>query len=1139
MKVYFAIIYVILFFITSCRQAKKEMNDAAIEIKPIVMEGKGYVIPKDSMPIFKTVLAGKPTIIKAGKPTITIANRNIVTAGTPIILKEEVPQKIIPGNDSFELPEIFPVEMKTVPCINRPPIKALIPRNIEGSDYNLQYLDIEQGLPSSEILTIFHDSKGNTWMGTFGEGLIKYDGSYFMHYTDKEGLPNNWVRCIMEDKKGNIWFSTDAGIVKYDGAAFTWLVDKTLPANHEIRTDVRSMIEDNMGNIWFGTFKYGLFKFDGKVFTNYSKKQGIGNSIFSLLQDDNGNIWIGSNYKGVIKYDGKTFALYNQNEMLSRYRINIITEDKEKNIWIGTDGGISKFNQRYFSNYTEQQGLSLSNVNCILQDDAGNTWIGTEGSGASKFDGTSFTHYTDKEGFRNNQVRCLFQDKTGIIWFGTSGGGVMKLNDNGFTHFGNDIELNRTIALGICEDKSGNMWFGTLDGRIIKYDKKYFYTWSQKGGFIGNDVRSIVKDKFGNLWFASKTGWLCKFDGTSFFYYTDLNSMPERGFFSLYEDKKGNIWAGTLHKGIAKFDGQSFTYFNLKTRYDDDGVRSFLEDRKGNMWFSTHFGLLVKYDGKSFTNYSQFEEETIFSVIEDSIGNIWLISERNRGLIKYDGKQFYLFAEKQGLTDNRLRSIVQDEKGNFWIGTKKGLNYFIPPATQTISKTTQFNTTDGLLGDEFQDNAAYIDSKGSVWWNTNKSINRLETNTINTDTATPYLRLSHLNVNGRNIDFHHLNNDYGDSTLPLNYKKINFHSAEKFYNYPINPVIPFKLNHLTFYFTAIDWAAPGKLKYSYKVEGMDDQWSELSEESFADYRNIPYGNYTFKVKATGAAGKWSNTFEYSFTISAPWWQTWWFRSIVVLLLFFSIYLYLRYRTRSLRERQKYLQLTVDKRTEQLSVSLTEKEFLLKEIHHRVKNNLEVISSLLMLQTKNITDEKAKAGLIEGQSRVQSIALIHHKLYRTDEMGSVELCGFSKDLFRQVKDVFNKPGTHIEFHINETEIWLNTDAAVPFGLILNELFTNAFKYAVEPNRENIISLSLEETKAGDKTNYTLVFRDNGRGMPANFNVENSTSLGMKVIRLLTRQLDGNSKFYNDNGTIFEIHFPKKNNSPNTQAQKKDV
>jgi len=241
----------------------------------------------------------------------------------------------------------------------------------------------------------------------------------------------------------------------------------------------------------------------------------------------------------------------------------------------------------------------------------------------------------------------------------------------------------------------------------------------------------------------------------------------------------------------------------------------------------------------------------------------------------------------------------------------------------------------------------------------------------------------------------------------------------------------------------------------------------------------------------------------------------------------------------LRKQKKYLWATVEKRTEQLRVSLTEKEVLLKEIHHRVKNNLEVISSLLMLQTKNITDEKARAGLIEGQSRVQSIALIHHNLYRTEEMGSVELCGFSKDLFWQVKDVFNKPGTPIEFHINETEIWLNTDAAVPFGLILNELFTNAFKYAVESNRENIITVSLEETTADDKTNYTLVFRDNGLGMPANLNVEKSTSLGMKVIQLLTRQLDGNSTFYNDNGTIFELNFPKKNNSLNTQTQKKDA
>jgi two-component sensor histidine kinase len=159
--------------------------------------------------------------------------------------------------------------------------------------------------------------------------------------------------------------------------------------------------------------------------------------------------------------------------------------------------------------------------------------------------------------------------------------------------------------------------------------------------------------------------------------------------------------------------------------------------------------------------------------------------------------------------------------------------------------------------------------------------------------------------------------------------------------------------------------------------------------------------------------------------------------------------------------------------------------------------------------------------------VQSIALIHHKLYRTDEMGLVELCGFSKDLFRQIKDVFNKPGMPVEFRINEGEIWLNTDAAVPFGLIFNELITNAFKYGIAATRENIFSLQATSKNEENITHYHFIFRDNGPGLPGDFNHEKTASLGMKVIRLLTKQLDGTSKFSNDNGTVFELQFSKRN------------
>lgn len=207
-----------------------------------------------------------------------------------------------------------------------------------------------------------------------------------------------------------------------------------------------------------------------------------------------------------------------------------------------------------------------------------------------------------------------------------------------------------------------------------------------------------------------------------------------------------------------------------------------------------------------------------------------------------------------------------------------------------------------------------------------------------------------------------------------------------------------------------------------------------------------------------------------------------------------------------------------KRSDQL---VLDKEMLIKEIHHRVKNNLEVISSLLELQSEGIDNEKAKAAIVEGQNRVQSIALIHHKLYRTDNVSAVNFKSFANDLFNQVSSVFKKPGTEINFELEAPEIEISIDTAVPLGLILNELLTNSFKYAVNTASKNCIRIELRPAK--EEALNTVLYRDNGPGLPDNYDLVKSSSLGMKVIQLLTKQLGGKLNFYNDNGSVFEIPF----------------
>ncbi len=214
----------------------------------------------------------------------------------------------------------------------------------------------------------------------------------------------------------------------------------------------------------------------------------------------------------------------------------------------------------------------------------------------------------------------------------------------------------------------------------------------------------------------------------------------------------------------------------------------------------------------------------------------------------------------------------------------------------------------------------------------------------------------------------------------------------------------------------------------------------------------------------------------------------------------------------------------------LQQSLGEKDMLLKEIHHRVKNNLTVIGGLLELQSNAMDDEKAKAAMVEGQGRVRSIALIHQRLYQHENLAAIEFGGFVKEMLQQVTSVFKQPGQILTTDIKVPETLLDVDTAVPLGLILNELLTNSYKYALMPGKNGHISISLHPKDAG---HFELIYKDNGPGLPEGFNLKKATSMGLRLIHRLSVQLGGSATWHFDDSCIFTIQFT------DTKTRKQEV
>ena len=659
------------------------------------------------------------------------------------------------------------------------------------------------------------------------------------------------------------------------------------------------------------------------------------------------------------------FSSFSKLQGLKHNTIRCMLQDKIGNLWIGTAGGVSKYDGKSFTHFTEKEGLSNNIVLSMLEDKSGNLWFGTWGGGVSKYDGKSFTHFTEKEGLCNSAVVSMLEDKSGNLWFGTAGG-VSKYDGKSFTHFTEKEGLSNNIVLSMLEDISGNLWFGSYGGGVSKFDGKSFTHFTEKEGLSNNDVRSILEDKSGNLWFCTDGG-VSKYDGNrveaiedaekrgelipqrtqqdlkkingklvkSFTHFTEKEGLSNNSVGSILEDKSGNLWFGTNGGGVSKYDGKSFTHFTEKEGLSNNTVRSILEDKSGNLWFGTDGGV-SKYDGKSFTHFTEKEglsNNTVWSILEDKGGNLWFGTEGG-GVSKYDGKSFTYFTEKEGLSNNSVLSMLEDKSGNLWFGSRFGLAKLSYEKLVEINDKVKFNKIqadeilfknytyeDGFLGIGVNGGKTICEDKnGTIWVAANERLTAFHPQGENTDTFAPNIQLTSIALFNENIKWVNLEKKK-DSTLTLgngvSVGNFEFDGITKWYGLPENLSLAYNNNYLTFNFIGITQKQSKKVKYQYKLEGIDENWSAITNRTEAPYGNLPHGTYIFKVKAMNSEGYWSEEFHYTFTIRPPWWKTIWFRTLAVFSLLFTLYLLYRWRTASMRARQKQLENTIHDRTREV------------------------------------------------------------------------------------------------------------------------------------------------------------------------------------------------------------------------------
>ena len=976
--------------------------------KPV--PARGRVIHPDSL--------RQPVTYPAGRPERVFMKRNvheIPEALTSIAVDRESLQTFTPGKDtsSFVLlnstgdtvptgvPE--PIKGRVVPCLQPQPVQALAPHMKDNAGINIHYLDVDQGMNSSYVISSLEDSHGNLWFGTWGGGVSRYDGETFTHYTRDEGLSNNRIYDILEDRKGNIWLGTYlGGAIMYDGETFTIFTENEgLSSNN-----VRSILEDSRGNIWFGTGGGGASRYDGENITHFSQKEGLSsNFVWSIVEDGQGTLWFGTEGGGVSMYDGEKFTYLTTNEGLSDNYIRYILEDSMGQLWFGTGGsGVSMYDGSLLTHFTEKEGLSSNLIRSILEDSRGHLWFTTDGGGVSMYNGKEFLHITENEGLSNNYNWSIMEDRTGNIWIGTWAGGVCVYRWDSFIHFTEKEGMGNNIVWSMLEDSEGNIWFSTEGGGVVRYNGRSFTHFTEREGLSSRNIRSILEDDLGNIWFGTGGNGASMYNGRTITHFTEKEGLSSNNVRTMLKDSQGNIWFGTGGGGVSRYNGEFFMHFTEKEGLNNNIVRTILEDSQGNFWFGTRGGGASRYDGETFTHFTEKEGlsgNNVLSIMEDSRGNLWF-GMGGRGLSMFNGETFTHYTEKEGLSNNIVYSLVEDSRKNIWLSTEKGLNYLVPG-----KGIYTYGLEDGLRGLDFYINSGLLDSKNRIWWGSSKSLTMLDLNEFSIPQEIPVLHLNHIEINGQFADYRH----HTDSTG----KKIDYTGVAGFYNYPLDLELPHNKNHLTFHYSATDWRAPHKIRYSYKMVGLSDQWSLPVSEAKADYRSMPHGTYTFIVRAIGGAQIWSEPVAYTFTINPPWWHTWWARAGYAILAILMVIGWVRSRTAHLKQRQKELQAEVEKATIKIRAQKKEVETQRDEIEAQ-KEEIESQRDEVVSTNEALEDQKR-----ELEQTLENLKLLQSQLIQSEKMATVGVLtagiahelnnpinfvsGNVKPLVRDVNDVF--------------------------------------------------------------------------------------------------------------------------------------
>lgn len=887
---------------------------------------------------------------------------------------------------------------------------------------------VNDGLSHNFVRGVFQDSRGFIWISTI-DGLNKFDGYTFKIYKVKHNdttslSSNNVSNALVEDAFGNIWIGTwGGGICIYNrkSDSFKRIGQST---GNQWNTGFPSkfvyvLYKDSKNRIWIGTSDEGLILADPDMltFTQFvhdpaNRFSLSHNSIQTITEDDEGKLWIGTLGGGLNQFDPETrqFIRYmhqeGDGESLDNNVVTNVFYDSKKRLWVATSNNVlslMKNQSGKFIHFKHQPDdpMSISDFQITaIEENDNKIWIGTDfGLLLYNEEDNNFHHYYsrpfDNKSLSSNQVKAIYSDKQGRLWFGTYNGGL-SMFDKSFVKvlhyytFLNENSLSFNDVSAFLQNDDGRILVGTDGGGLNTFDRKtgrfthYKHDPDNSRSIGGNLVKTMLKDKEGRIWVGMWASGVNIFDSKKQIFTPFKNEargddpLSKDNVTCLTEDNDGVIWASTWGTGVYRFNPDKSSLENFAFNSNDlnslSNIRAWAiyADRKNNIWVGNSDGVLDLYNREDggfihFNTTPPGENSAVILVIaEDSKGRIWIGLEGG-GLKLLDEKSgtFRTYDMGTGLPSDYVNSIEEDRNGYLWIGTNNGISRFDPET----GKTKNYGLNYGLQSLQFNRQSSITLRSGEMMFGGVNGFNIFHPDSLAESSRKFPIAFTDFQIFNKPVPI-------GKEGSPL----------KEHINETSEITLPYYHSVFSLEYAALNFIGPENIRYQYRLKGfVNEDWQDVGVERKVTYTNLDPGTYTFQVRASDNGGLWSEEgASLVIHILAPWWKTWWFRTLAGLLIVGGAIGYYKMRVQSIKRQNKKLENLVAKRTEELQH--TNEELLHRDEEILAQNN-ELLNQREALACQNEELEVARQ-IIEkqnGEIRLQNETLEEEVKERTKEL----------------------------------------------------------------------------------------------------------------------------------------------------------